>query len=158
MSVSIRELQRSPHLRPWLDQAYAAWMTEIGARDATVAIAHAELEAAIRSSGTFAVIIERDQLPVGFALIRGTAAIAGQCWHLRDFFVLAEWRRLGVGVAAARLIFGRFIGDWQIVTLSKDRAAVVFWRRVLARHLFGRTTETRSAGEVIQRFKSNGAR
>jgi predicted acetyltransferase len=158
MSVSIRELQRSPRLRPWLDQAYAAWMTEIGARDATVAVAHAELEAAIRSSGTFALIIERDQLPAGFALIRGTAATAGQCWHLLDFFVLAELRRLGVGAAAARLIFERFVGDWQIVTLSKDRAAVDFWRRVLARHVPGRTNETRSAGAVIQRFKSSGAR
>jgi len=74
MSVSIRELQRSPRLRPWLDQAYAAWMQEIGARDATVAAARVELDSALRAFGTFALIIERDRLPAGFALISGAAA------------------------------------------------------------------------------------
>ena len=158
MSVSIRELQRSPRLRPWLDQAYAAWMQEIGARDATVAAARVELDSALRAFGAFALIIERDQLPAGFALISGAAADGAQRWRLLDFFVLAEMRRLGIGAAAARLIFDRFVGDWQIVTLSKDRAALDFWRRVLARYASGRTSEARSAGEVIQRFSSSGAR
>ncbi|MFM8479903.1 MAG: GNAT family N-acetyltransferase [Gammaproteobacteria bacterium] len=158
MSVSIRELRSTPRLRPWLDRAYAAWMNEIGAREASVAAAHTELDSALRSPGVLALIIERDQLPVGFALIRREAAGEEQRWRLLDFFVLAEMRRLGVGGAAARLLFDRFVGDWEIVTLSKDSAALHFWRRVLARHAPGRASETRGAGEIVQRFKSSGAR
>ncbi len=158
MGVSIRELQHSPRLRPWLDQAYAVWMQEIGARDATVAAARAELDSSMRSSGAFALIIERDQLPVGFALVRGAATDDGRRWQLLYFFVLAEMRRMGIGAAAARLIFDRFVGDWQIVTLSKERAALDFWRRVLASYALGRSNETRGTGEVTQRFTSSGAR
>jgi predicted acetyltransferase len=95
---------------------------------------------------------------VGFALVtRPRVAPAGEAavnYHMSEFFIRKPHRRLGIGRDAARLIFDRFAGDWEIVEYQRNPASVNFWRGVLAAYCKGRFTERTRNGEVHQRFTS----
>jgi predicted acetyltransferase len=95
---------------------------------------------------------------VGFALVsRPRVAAAGETpvnYHMSEFFVRKSHRRLGIGRDAAKLIFDRFAGDWEIVEYQRNPSAVTFWRRVLTAYCKGHYTERSLNGEVHQRFTS----
>jgi predicted acetyltransferase len=59
----------------------------------------------------------------GFAFVR-----AGRPHDMAEFFVLRKYRRSGVGVAAARAVFARFPGEWQVRELAANEGATAFWR------------------------------
>ena len=59
----------------------------------------------------------------GFALVR-----AGAPHDMAEFFVMRKYRRRGVGKDAARALFSRFPGAWQVRQMSQNRAATTFWR------------------------------
>jgi len=76
---------------------------------------------------------------------------------MSEFFVLKSHRRMGIGRDAAKLIFDRFAGDWEIVEYQRNPGAVTFWRRVLTVYCKGHYTERLLNGEVHQRFTSRPA-
>ena len=76
--------------------------------------------------------------------------------RLSEFFVASAARRRGIGRSAALLLFSRFGGAWEIVEDEQNRAALAFWRSVIATLTEGRYRETRSAGEVRHVFEVAG--
>jgi predicted acetyltransferase len=62
----------------------------------------------------------------GFAFVR-----AGQPHDMAEFFVLRKYRGRGVGVAAARAVFARFPGEWQVRELAANARATAFWRKAI---------------------------
>jgi predicted acetyltransferase len=74
-----------------------------------------------------AYLLERDGLPVGFALVDG---IAGDRRHMVEFFVTRSMRGRGVAREAARLLFELHPGTWEIGFQEENPAAARFWRRV----------------------------
>ena len=62
----------------------------------------------------------------GFALVR-----AGDPHDMAEFFVLRKYRRHGVGVVAARAVFARFPGTWQVREMTTNVGATTFWRRAI---------------------------
>jgi predicted acetyltransferase len=108
------------------------------------------------------LVILKGPESVGFALVsRPRVASAGQAavnYHMSEFFIRKQFRRMGVGRDAAKLIFDRFAGDWEIVEYQRNPDAVAFWRRVLSAYCgAGRFTERSRNGEVQQRFSSRPA-
>jgi predicted acetyltransferase len=103
-------------------------------------------------------VIAKGADAVGFALVsRPRVAAAGETpvnYHMSEFFVRKSHRRLGIGRDAAKLIFDRFAGDWEIVEYQRNPSAVTFWRRVLTTYCKGHYTERSLNGEVHQRFTS----
>ena len=72
--------------------------------------------------------------------VRGFAA-AGETavnYHMSEFFIRKQHRRVGIGRDAAKLIFDRFAGDWEIVEYLRNPGAVAFWRRVVSAYCAGR--------------------
>lgn len=59
----------------------------------------------------------------GFALVR-----SGPPHDMAEFFVLRKYRRGGVGTDAARSVFARFPGEWQVRQQYENAGAVAFWR------------------------------
>ena len=59
----------------------------------------------------------------GFALVH-----SGRPHDMAEFFVMRKYRGRGVGVDAARSVFGRFTGDWQTRELATNTPAIGFWR------------------------------
>jgi predicted acetyltransferase len=50
---------------------------------------------------------------------------------MAEFFVMRKYRRGGVGVIAARAVFARFPGEWQVRELAANAGAVAFWRKAI---------------------------
>ena len=81
-------------------------------------------------------LLRVDGHPAGFALVTRHAAYLdkGETNLLAEFFVVRKYRRRGVGERAAVDLFDRVPGRWELGTLTANTGAIVFWRRVLARH------------------------
>jgi predicted acetyltransferase len=70
----------------------------------------------------------------GFALVREHAHFAGAgVREISEFFVLRKYRRRGMGTRAARLLFARFPGRWEVAELSWNVGAQRFWRSAIRR-------------------------
>jgi predicted acetyltransferase len=62
----------------------------------------------------------------GLALVR-----AGTPHDMAEFFVLRKYRRHDVGQTAARVVFARFPGEWQVRQMTANVGATEFWRRAI---------------------------
>ncbi|MEY2855206.1 MAG: hypothetical protein RL030_2338 [Pseudomonadota bacterium] len=124
-------LQEFGHREP--DQL-ASWL---GDRDATL------------------MTIVDEQKPVGFALVvRAPPGVPTVDYRLSEFFIARESRLHGFGRGAVRLIFDRFAGQWDVIQNSRNPAAVMFWRRVIAQYTNGAYRERVTNGEVRQTFRT----
>lgn len=105
------------------------------------------------------ILIRADERPAGFAFI-GQAPFPhmtpGRDFRMSEFFVLARYRRRGVGQRAAHAIFERFRGVWEVTELPANVGAVRFWRSVIGEYTGGMFEDTIEAGDVVQVF-DNGS-
>jgi predicted acetyltransferase len=101
------------------------------------------------------MIIRADGRPAGFAFV-GQAPFPhmtrGRDYRMSEFFVLARHRRRGVGTRAARALFDRFRGVWEVSELPGNERAQRFWRGVIAEHTRGAFEERIENGDVVQVF------
>lgn len=88
----------------------------------------------------------------GFALVHGRSRLSGTpgVFDMAEFFVMRRYRRRRVGEAAARQLFARFAGPWEIRQRATNHAAIAFWRRVVDRQTGGRFREETRADDVWQ--------
>jgi predicted acetyltransferase len=97
--------------------------------------------------------------PAGFAIVDRGSRLTGDAgvWDMGEFFVLRRYRRRGVGEGAARALFGRFPGPWEVRQLAANAGATAFWRSVIGRYTGGRFEELGPAVAgrgPVQRFSS----
>jgi predicted acetyltransferase len=86
--------------------------------------------------------------PAGFALVRDRAHFAGAgVREISEFFVLRKYRRRSVGSYAARTLFARFPGRWEVAELAWNVGARRFWHRLIRRC---------AVGEIIERRRRDG--
>jgi len=71
-------------------------------------------------------LIRVDGHVAGFVLVR-----LGSPHDVAEFFVMRKYRRGGVGVEAARAVFARFAGEWQVRQVRANVAATAFWRAAI---------------------------
>ena len=82
---------------------------------------------------------------------------------MAEFFILRKYRGQGVGCVAARAIFSRYVGIWEVAVARKNRGALVFWRRAIQRSANAAQVQEidvqndRWNGPVL-RFNSQGVR
>src|ERR1700750_3148474 len=50
---------------------------------------------------------------------------------LAGFFFLRKYRRIGVGWRAAKSVFERWPGRWEVAVASYNRPALSFWRKAI---------------------------
>ena len=71
----------------------------------------------------------------GFALLNRYSRIGDPPDRaMAEFFVVRRHRRTGVGTIAARLIFDRYPGQWEVAVMRENRAALAFWKRAIRDH------------------------
>jgi len=70
----------------------------------------------------------------GFALVRRGSRVTGadQVMDVAEFFVVRGARGKHVGTSAARALFDRFPGRWEIRARQANPPAIRFWARMLA--------------------------
>jgi predicted acetyltransferase len=80
----------------------------------------------------------------GMVLVTGTDPRS-----IAEFLVMPQYRRTGVGLAAARCVFELFGGAWSVHEAPGNDAAVAFWRRAIPVQFI----ETRDDDGTTQRFR-----
>ena len=80
----------------------------------------------------------------GFAIVELRSRLTGEdgVRDVAEFFVARRHRGRGVGAEAARALFDRFGGRWEVRQTEKNVAALAFWRKVIARYTGGRYQES----------------
>lgn len=68
----------------------------------------------------------------GFALVDNHVQLPDGDFWMDQFFVLKKYRRKGVATHAARQVFARHAGTWQVGQMTNNIAAQAFWRKVIA--------------------------
>jgi predicted acetyltransferase len=164
--VSIRDCKHSPKDRQWIQSVYGEYMEDLSGLNTGLFPVMAddgprEVEIFANwfsNDAAHPLLVLKGQEPIGFALVtRPRIPSAGEKaadFHMSEFFIQREHRRVGLGREAATLIFNRFAGQWEIVEYQRNPGAVAFWRRVLTQYAPGRFEERTRNGEVRQRFKS----
>jgi predicted acetyltransferase len=107
-------------------------------------------------------LLRADGNIAGFALVR---QMEGEplTHDMGEFFVLARWRRHGVGRIAAHALFDRFKGLWEVRELVDNLPAQAFWHRIIGDYAHGVFEESREFFErygrefIVQRFRSPDA-
>ena len=89
-------------------------------------------------------LIMVDGAPAGFVLVRKVRRNHIHSHSIDEFFVHRQFRRHGVGVAAALKVFGLYPGAWEIGVLDVNERAIAFWKSVLERYSGGDYHEHRN--------------
>jgi predicted acetyltransferase len=113
------------------------------------------------TEGHHAYLIRAGSQLAGFALVEGKSRLTGEpLKDMSQFFVLRRFRRRGVGAEAARWLFARFRGRWEVREAKVNVGATAFWRRVISDYTSGHFTEAAYDDEQwhgpVQRFVSGG--
>jgi predicted acetyltransferase len=95
--------------------------------------------------------VEGDRVPllvrfegrlVGFALLNAvTHSGVPADRNMAEFFIARKYRRRGVGLVAARAIFGRYPGLWEVAVARRNTGALAFWRRAIGGYELARGVE-----------------
>ncbi len=94
---------------------------------------------------------------VGFAFVGQSPfpyMTPGRDYRMSEFFILRSERRSGLGRRAARAVFDRFPGIWEMSQLPSNRAAIAFWRSVIDEYTGGAFEDTFLDGAPAQVFDS----
>lgn len=105
-------------------------------------------------------LILADGVLAGFALRTASSRLGheGPTSNVAEFFVVRACQRSGVGRAAARALFDRFPGRWEVAQLGANTPARSFWRTVLGEYTNGayveHTLATDAWGRTVQTFST----
>lgn len=163
MPVSIRDALNSPRDRQWIQAQYPEYLEDLSQLSMNTGIfpssqaVQTELMARwFADDGSYPLVILHNDHPAGFALVSRPPRNRREHvdFRMAEFFVALKSRRLGIGRDAARLIFDRFAGSWEITEFVQNKAAVSFWRSILVEYTGGKYRETVAQGEVHQSFTS----
>jgi predicted acetyltransferase len=167
--VSIRDAKHSAADRTWIRAQYPEYLEDLSQLNKNTGVfpvsgefgeREAELMARwFADDSSHPLVILKDGKLVGFALV--TRPLRNQRtiidYRMADFFISLKSRRLGVGRNAARLIFNRFAGMWEVTELLFNKSAVSFWRATIADYTQGKFNESVVDSEVKQVFRSSTA-
>ena len=109
---------------------------EVGSRYGEVGpdgrFVYEELDSYWREDGRFALKVEADGRLAGFVLVNRWSALNRLLDHsVAEFFVLRKYRRIGVGSRAARVLFERWPGRWEVSVARYNKPALSFWRKAI---------------------------
>ncbi|MGA9768065.1 MAG: GNAT family N-acetyltransferase [Blastocatellia bacterium] len=103
-----------------------------------------------KEAGRYPFFIKANGQLAGFVLLNKGSQISGDedIWDMTEFFVVRGYRRLGVGMKAAREVWKQFPGRWEVRVIDRNQKAKEFWARAIAEFL-GKTIHPTP-------FKKNG--
>ena len=80
----------------------------------------------------FPHLIYADGKPIGFAMMAKGIATGSSADHtLEESFVLRSYRGTGIAQEAARQLFARFAGSWEMQILPRNLPTQAFWRKLI---------------------------
>jgi predicted acetyltransferase len=168
--VSIRDALNSEQDRLWIQEQYPEYLEDLSKLSMNTGMFPAAGEYGERNPELMArwfaddsshpLVILKNERRVGFALVSRPLRNQRDAvdFRMAEFFVTLKSRRLGIGRDAAKLIFSRFAGTWEVTEFAYNRPAVAFWRSIVADYTGGKFKESATQGEVKQVFTSASVR
>lgn len=124
-ATAVHSGQLESLLDDYLGELSAHREVPVGAEDAA---SYRYLDAYWREAGRHAFFIVHEGGQAGFAFVRDPASTGTPVHQLAEFYVKPGCRRRGFGRAAARAIWDRFPGKWELQVHGGNDAAVRFWQ------------------------------
>ena len=85
-----------------------------------------------RENGRVPLIVQADGGLAGFILVNRWSPLNRELDHsVGEFFVLRKYRRIGVGSRAAKGLFERWPGRWEVGVAWYKKPALSFWRKAI---------------------------
>jgi predicted acetyltransferase len=95
-----------------------------------------------REDGWIPLTVKADGRLAGFVLVNRWSALNRLLDHsVAEFFVLRKYRRIGVGSRAARVLFERWPGGWEVAVARYNAPALSFWRKAIRASVDGTVEE-----------------
>jgi predicted acetyltransferase len=91
----------------------------------------------------------------GFVLVRRIQTDEENYFSIAEFFIMKNYRRLGLGKRVAKEIFDLHIGQWEVFQIEKNKPAQFFWKKTINEYTNGDFQERVEAGKTIQKFASS---
>jgi len=110
------------------------------------------IDAYWNEEGRYPYFIRADGKLAGFVLVRSCCEYndLSEPYNIAEFFVMKKYRKKGVGKYAAKKIFDKFSGGWEISVWSNNRIAQCFWKSVVDEYVKGKYTAfTSSENEIV---------
>ncbi|WP_079480841.1 GNAT family N-acetyltransferase [Halobacillus salinus] len=98
-----------------------------------------------------AFFIELDDELIGFALVE--SATSTEPNTIQEFFILEKHKGNGYGKVAARKLFRRFPGEWEITQIENNAPAHAFWLGLIDELTGGNFMERHHNGLYVQTFR-----
>ncbi len=148
--------------RAWYDAVYAMYLHDLSAYGGAYHLDEAgvwqpDYRAFWADGGGAVWLITWGERRVGFACIgAGDFPYKSDAADVRlsEFFVLRGYRGLGIARQAFATLCARYPGRWELSVMAENEAALLFWRRCLAKA--EALQEQAGAEEVLLRFTSCG--
>jgi predicted acetyltransferase len=94
--------------------------------------------------------IKADGQLAGFAMINDYPDIKiDMDYSMAEFFIMYKYRKLGVGKYAAKYIFNKLKGKWQLKLHPKNIISEKFWIKIIDEYTNGNYEITRNAPEAV---------
>lgn len=100
--------------------------------------------------GRHPFIIRVDEELAGFALVNKVGSSSDVDWNMGEFFVVSKFQGRGVGRRAAKMIFDRFPGVWEVRQIPQNQPAVDFWEKVVSEYTNGDYERSQKAYKPMQ--------
>ncbi len=87
-------------------------------------------------AGRTPFLVRVDGKLAGFVLVSRYNYLTGcqDAWVMSEFFIMRKYRLRGVGEHVARWVFDHHPGAWQVSEIPENKAAIIFWRKVIGRY------------------------
>jgi predicted acetyltransferase len=102
----------------------------------------------------FPYIIQNEEKPIGFALVRLIESAQRSHYSIAEFFVMKKYRKKGIGKQTAIQLFNLHKGLWEVFQRESNKPAQLFWNNVIGAYTKGNFTERFEDGKTIQNFIS----
>jgi len=117
--------------------------------------AYKNLDDYLNDENRFPYIIQNEERPIGFALVRLIESDQRSYYSIAEFFVLKKYRKKGIGKQIATQLFNLHKGLWEVFQRESNKPAQLFWSNVIGAYTKGNFTERFEDGKTIQSFISN---
>ncbi len=103
----------------------------------------------------FSYIIQKDEIYIGFVLIRYIEEQQRNHFSIAEFFVMKKYRRKGIGKSIATQIFNSHKGKWEVFQKESNKPAQLFWNKIINAYTKGNFKERLEDGKLIQGFTAD---
>lgn len=104
--------------------------------------------------GRFPFFIRADGKLAGLVLVRSCSEYNDlrDPHNIAEFFVMKKYRKKGIGKKAAKEIFDKFAGGWEISIWRNNNVAKEFWKSVVHEYTKGKYTKFSSSDNKTEGF------